>query len=155
MAEYVKGLFTNLYYCFVEDTSLDNGVLPDGSGNIVVNDNHINEEGDWDTIDPQIIQRRLEERRKVEEADHELTDELFNEKHVSQKLETLSKSKQKPVKKLKINVKLINKSHVRNEEIIRNAKKEWERRKEVFGEAEIDEIDEMSDDMHEKHGNNA
>lgn len=135
MTEYVKSLFTNLYNCFVDDSSLD------VSGNVV--------DDDWETVDPEVIKRRLEEKRKIEESDHELTNELFNENYVKQSLHSASKPPPQPTKKkLKIDVNLINKSYIKTQEV----KKQKERRRDVFGEAAIDEIDEMSNDIYEKHG---
>jgi hypothetical protein len=155
MSDYLKTIFTNLYYCFTEDPSFD------VSANILHDEEVEGQElpENWDTIDPEIIQRRLEERRKMEEADHELTNELFDENYVKPTSEPLQPQPPPPPpkkeqKKIKIDIKLINHSYMKNPETRKNTIKEWRRRKEVFGEAEFDEIDEMSDDIHEKHGDN-
>ena len=156
MSEYLKKIFLNLYNCFMEDSALRSSETSDPDVNVSenVNDNDDN----WETVDPELIQKRLEERRKEEEADHKLTNELFNENSESKPLfvppppppKTLSKKKEK----LKIDVSLINNSYSNRQQAIKNAKKKWKKRKEIFGEAEFDEIDDMSDDIHEKHGNN-
>jgi hypothetical protein len=169
MTDYVKSIFTNLYHCFMDDSTLDlsENMIVNDVVNIVHKENDANDvdaNDDWDTVDPDVIQKRLEERRKTEEADHELTNELFNENYVKQNSEPKPNSNsesisKKPKKNIKIDVKIINNSHphphphLKCEEVRKNAKKQWERRKEIFGEADIDKIDEMSDDMHEKHGN--
>lgn len=147
MSEYVKGVLTNFYNCFVEakDSNLDD-VSHDVSHDV---------SDDWDTVDPEVIQKRLQERKQVEEADHQLTNELFNENHVKVK-ENIVKTKPpvQPKKKLKIDMNMIDKSYNKNEETRKKITREWKKRKEVFGEAEFDEIDEMSDDIHEKNDTN-
>ena len=132
----VKTLLTNLWNCFMEDSSLDD--VSDDCWDPV------------DCVDSELIQKRLQERKQAEEADHELTNELFNENYVKPPIH--------PKKTLKINVDLINKSHINPHanphveiRIKKNSRKEWKKRKELFGESELDEVDEMSDDIHEKH----
>ncbi len=148
----LKNFFLTFYYCFMAETNSDSTLLPETSSSESCFD-------DWDTIDPEIIKKRLEERKKVEEADNELTNELFDDNVKKQKHSSFSTSpklalaRKAPIKrnKLKIDVNLINESYKYEKQSIKNAKKELERKREIFGESHDDEIGEMSDDLQDKY----
>lgn len=112
----------------------------------------MNEEEDWETIDvPDFShfriskdeERKLAERKLIEEDDNQLTNELFqpitnNQRIVSIKTETTRPRPKKPIPFIKNNVNA-------NATIRSNAKERKEiikRRKEIFGESEIDEYEE-------------
>lgn len=157
MIQHLKNIFNNFYYCFMDDASLESDLQEMKVDHESIDNANVSD--DWERVDPEVIQKRLQERKKVEESDHQLTNELFNETYVIPNSEkTVSVRTKQPSKKndkLKIDIVTINKSYIKNDEAKKNAKKKWERRKEVFGEAECDEIYTMSYDIEEKHGKNA
>ena len=138
----LKNFFLTFYYCLMEEeTKSDSETCFD----------------DWETVDPETIKKRLDERKKVEKADNELTNELFDENAKSHSFFSTSPKLERKVltkpkrNKLKIDVNLINESYKEEQQSKKNAKKELERKKEIFGEAFDDEIGEMSDDLQDKY----
>lgn len=104
----------------------------------------------WESVDPELIAKRLEERKKVEDADHELTNDLFS---LSLNDPTRSKDVNQPYtkppkppksKNLKIDVAMINETYKKKLETIKNTKITSARQKEIFGEPSLDDIDQLA-----------
>jgi|688.fasta_scaffold1849536_1 hypothetical protein len=115
---------------------------------------------DEDEAKPNINQlKEIEERKQIEEADNALTDELFNNKnHVL----SLSDQNQNKNNKNKNNKKEINKNKITNrfqneinlKEFSENKKREKQRVQdfnEIFGSAELDDLEESYYNFEEKY----
>lgn len=96
--------------------------------------------------------KMLEERKLMEEADLALVENLFNEKKISVKdLKPVKFVKKEKMKELN-NVQQ-KKNHEQQEQSQKKKakKQEQKRMKEIYGEAELDEYDEMYGDIEDKY----
>ena len=123
------------------------------------------DEEDWEKIIiPDLIKeqerRRLEERRKIEEADLNLTEDLFLDKgSISVSLDLNDNSNSNPVvkkSKRENSIYFEKKRNILEREkeklkMLRIAKEEKKRRMEMYGEAEIDEYDEQYGSVQDKY----
>ena len=107
------------------------------------------DEDDWEhTIIPDLISERerklIEERKKVEEADAELAEELFSDfKKVESKIDNkciILEKKEKP-KCLENRREKLMESQKQKSELIKKSKMEKKRIADIYGEAELDEYD--------------
>lgn len=106
---------------------------------------------DFETVDPQIIAKTIEERKKVEESDHQLTNDLFSlspneifkeDITINKKEKCLKPPKNPKNKNLKIDVAMINQTY---KKIKTNyAKTTLAKEKDIFGEASLDDIDQLA-----------
>lgn len=108
----------------------------------------INELDDWETmVIPDLLVREkqiLEERKKMEEADAKLTEDLFSDNPKYNILQECVVKKEKPEStKLKCDKLLLeNNQRQLSQKIIQN-KEEKRRKQEIYGESELDEYDEL------------
>ena len=118
------------------------------------------EEDDWENaIIPDLISERerklIEDRKKVEEADGILVEELFSDfqkkivYNVDNKQIILNK-KEKP-KDLENRRETLIKNQKQKSELIRKMKAEKKRILEIYGDAELDEYDEVYGSIQDKY----
>lgn len=107
----------------------------------------------WETVDPQIIQKRIEERKKVEESDNQLTNELFSSPKCKDTKSLNVKPPKNPKKKnLKIDITMINESHKKKIEIKHShSKRPLAKEKDIFGGTSLDEIDQLACEIEESY----
>lgn len=99
------------------------------------------------TVDSEIIAKRIEERKKVEESDNQLTNELFSLSPNKTCKDNEIKNLKPPIfpknkKNLKIDVAMINKSYRKKD--IKYSKKPLAKEKDTFGETSLDDIDQLA-----------
>jgi hypothetical protein len=120
------------------------------------------EEDDWENvIIPDLLERErklIEERRKVEEADAELAEELFsgikkieyNEYNTINDNSIILEKKEKPKYLENRREKLIE-NQKQKSELLKKRKEEKKRMTDIYGEAEIDEYDELYGSIQDKY----
>jgi len=110
-----------------------------------------NEVSDFETVDPQIIAKRMEERKKVEDSDNQLTNDLFSLSSNETSKEDINKKNHyikspkypKNKKNLKIDVAMINQSYKKKTNYSKS-KISLAKEKDIFGEASLDYIDQLA-----------
>ena len=121
--------------------------------------NYDDDDDDWEhTIIPDLISERerklIEERKKVEEADAELAEELFsNLKKIETKIDNkciILEKKEKP-KCLENRREKLMESQKQKSELIKKSKMEKKRIADIYGEAELDEYDELYGSIQDKY----
>jgi len=119
------------------------------------------DDDDWENaIIPDLISDRerilIEERKKVEEADQELSEELFSDRlkaKVESKIDNkciIVEKKEKP-KCLENRREKIIESQKQKSELIKKRKIEQKRMADMYGEAELDEYDELYGSIQDKY----
>lgn len=145
------------------DAVFDTYELKKCGGEFVYEDDY---EDDWENaVIPDFISERernlerekklLEERQKVEEADNNITEELFSGKKTEYNIDEINKhvilaKKEKPNGLENRREKLIAMQKQKSE-LIKKRKMEQKRLKEIYGEAELDEYDELYGDIQDKY----
>ena len=118
------------------------------------------EEDDWENaIIPDLISERerklIEERKKVEEADGILVEELFldSQKKIEYNVDNkqlILKKKEKP-KDVENRRENLIKNQKQKSELIKKIKLEKKRIQEIYGDAELDEYDEVYGSIQDKY----
>lgn len=103
-----------------------------------------------ETVDPQIISQRIEERKKVEESDHQLTNDLFSSSpNESCKELQYVKPPKYPKKTLKIDVAMVNNLYKKHG--IKYSKTTSVKEKEIYDDSSFDDIDELACKIEESY----
>lgn len=95
----------------------------------------------WENVEPELIAKRAEEQKKVEESDHELTNNLFSN-HSSMINDPVKPPKIPKKQNLKIDVRMINQTYQKKN--IANSKTTKAKEKDIFGETMLDDIDQLA-----------